>query len=217
MENVSQMATPPDSTPGDSKPTDNRKPAGLMALLIFVAAAVAIALIFEMSTSSDSGTHHRSVGHRLPHLDLKPLTGAGKPVALGDLEGRVTLIDFWGTWCPPCVEEFPHIAALAAKYGDRSDFKVLAVSCGGAEENGQAALAEQTEAFLQSYRIDLPTYRGPGGFSRQAVGMVADGFGYYPTTLVLDRQGIIRGMWVGYRRGYEQQIEKLVVELLGAK
>ena len=47
--------------------------------------------------------------------------------------------------------------------------------------------------------------------------MIADGFQGYPTTLVLDRQGIIRGMWVGYQRGYEQQIEKLVAELLAEK
>jgi thiol-disulfide isomerase/thioredoxin len=212
------MTSTPDSTPSDSNPTTDSKPAGLMVLLIFVAAAVAVALIFEMSSSSedpDSGTHHPAVGHRLPHLDLKPLTGNDKPVALGDLEGHVTLIDFWGTWCPPCVEEFPHIAALAAKYGDRPEFQVLAVSCGGREEDF-AEIAQQTEAFLQSYKIDLPTYKDPGGYSRQGIDLVA-GFKGYPTTLVLDRQGIIRGLWFGYRRGYEQQIEKLVAELLAKK
>ncbi len=186
-------------------------------MLVFVAAAVVIALVFEMSSSEDRdiGIHHPAVGKHLPSLDLKPLTGDGKPVALGDLEGRVTVIDFWGTWCPPCRDEFPHIAALATQFRDRPDFQVLAVSCGGGEEDF-ALIADETKAFLESYKIDLPTYKDPGEYSRRAVGIVAgvEGFRGYPTTLVLDRQGIIRGVWFGYRAGYEQQIEKLVAELL---
>jgi thiol-disulfide isomerase/thioredoxin len=208
------MASSSDSTPsGSGHPTD-RKSGGLATLLIFVAAAVVVALVFEMNSSVDRdiGIHHPAVGKRLPNLDLKPLTGGGKPIALGDLEGRVTLIDFWGTWCPPCRDEFPHIAALAARYANRPDFQALPVSCGGGEED-YTVLAEQTKAFLDSYKIDLPTYKDPGEYSRRAVDMVA-GFRGYPTTLVLDRQGIIRGLWFGYRAGYEQQIEKLVAELL---
>ncbi len=183
-------------------------------MLVFVAAAVVIALVFEMSSSvdRDAGIHHPAVGKRLPGLELKPLTGGGKPVMLGDLEGRVTLIDFWGTWCPPCRDEFPHIAALAAQFRNRPDFQVLAVSCGGGEEDF-TQIEDETKAFLESYKIGLPTYKDPGGYSRRAVDMVA-GFQGYPTTLVLDRQGVIRGLWFGYRAGYEQQIEKLVAELL---
>jgi thiol-disulfide isomerase/thioredoxin len=216
-ENDSQMASSSDATPSGPGQTSGRKSGGLATVLIFVAVAVVVALVYEMSSSVDRdiGIHHPAVGKRLPGLDLKPLTGDGKPVALGDLEGRVTLIDFWGTWCPPCREEFPHIAALSAQYGNRPDFQLLAVSCGGGEED-YTALADETKAFLENYKIDLPTYKDPGGYSRRAVDMVA-GFRGYPTTLVLDRQGIIRGLWFGYRAGYEQQIEKLVAELLTAR
>jgi cytochrome c biogenesis protein CcmG/thiol:disulfide interchange protein DsbE len=211
---TSQMASTPDSTPSDANSVGNRNSSGLATVLIFVAAGIVVALVFEMSSTEDRdvGTHHPAVGRRLPHLDLKPLTGEGKPVSLGDLEGRVTLIDFWGTWCPPCREEFPHIAALAAHFRNRPDFQVLAVSCGGGEEDFNV-IADETRAFLESYKIDLPTYKDPGGYSRRGIDMVS-GFQGYPTTLVLDRQGIIRGLWFGYRRGYEQQIEKLVAELL---
>jgi thiol-disulfide isomerase/thioredoxin len=208
------MASSSDSSPSGSDRTGGRKSGGLATVLVFVAAAVVIALVFEMSSSEDRdiGIHHPAVGKRLPSLDLKPLTGDGKPVALGDLESRVTLIDFWGTWCPPCRDEFPHIAALATQFRNRPDFQVLAVSCGGGEEDF-AQIEEQTKAFLESYKIDLPTYKDPGGYSRRAIDLVA-GFQGYPTTLVLDRNGIIRGLWFGYRAGYEQQIEKLVAELL---
>ena len=81
------------------------------------------------------GTHHPAVGRKLPQLELKPLTGDGRPVSLEDLKGRVTLIDFWGTWCPPCAEELPHIAALATRFSGQLDFQVLAVSCGPDNRN----------------------------------------------------------------------------------
>jgi thiol-disulfide isomerase/thioredoxin len=210
----STVATNPDSVPSDRpKPETSHKRGNLAAWLVFFAAAIAVGIVFEMSGGEEMGVRHPAVGHRLPHLELKPLTGNGKAVTLADLDGKVTLIDYWGTWCPPCAEEFPHIATLAAKYRDRPDFSVLAVSCGGRSAERFDEIAVETEAFLQSFKIDMPTYKDPGGFSRRGVDMVA-GFAGYPTTIVLDRQGVIRGMWVGYRQGYERQIEKLVGELL---
>ena len=194
-------------------PTGRRR-GNLMAWLVFAAAALVIGLVFQFSGKEDLGTSHPAVGRRLPQLELNPLTGDGRPVSLADLDGRVTLIDFWGTWCPPCAEELPHIAALAAKYAGQPDFQVLAVSCGPDNRNEDPAqIAEQTEAFLHNFKINLPTYADPGSVSRRGVDLIAE-FKGYPTTIALDRRGVIRGMWVGYRAGYERQIEKLIADLL---
>jgi len=185
-----------------------------MAWLIFGAAALVIGLVFQRSGREDLGTSHPAVGRRLPQLELKPLTGDGRPISLVDLAGRVSLIDFWGTWCPPCAEELPHIAALAAKYASQADFQVLAVSCASDNRNEDLAqISEQTNAFLHNFKINLPTYADPGSVSRRGVDLVAEFVGY-PTTIILDRRGVIRGMWVGYRPGYERQIEKVVADLL---
>jgi thiol-disulfide isomerase/thioredoxin len=206
-----------------SDPPENRaaekhraRRGNLMAWLIFIAAAAVIAAVFEFSGTSDTGTNHAAVGRRLPQLELKPLTGGGRDVSLADLQGRVTLIDFWGTWCPPCAEELPHIATLATKFAG-ADFQVFAVSCGSDNRNENAAeIAEQTEAFLKSFKIALPTYFDDGAYTRRGLDMIA-GFVGYPTTIILDRRGTIRGMWVGYQPGYERQIEKLIAELLNEK
>jgi thiol-disulfide isomerase/thioredoxin len=196
-----------------ANPLGSHERGNVVAWLVFIAAAIAVGVVFETPGGEAMGIRHPAVGRRLPHLELKPLTGDAKAVTLADLDRKVTLIDYWGTWCPPCAEEFPHIATLAAKYRDRPDFSVLAVSCGGGSAERFDEIAVETEAFLKNLKIDMPTYKDPGGFSRRGVDMVA-GFVGYPTTIVLDRQGVIRGMWVGYQQGYERQIEKLVGELL---
>src|SRR5688500_14158865 len=74
------------------------------------------------------GTSHPGVGKALSQLELQGLTGDAKDVSLTDLSDKVALVNFWGTWCPPCVEEVPHIAALEKKHKDSKDFKLLAVS-----------------------------------------------------------------------------------------
>lgn len=185
-----------------------------VAWLIFCAAALAFAIVYEIGGNRDSGNGHAAVGKRLPQLELKPLTGGSSPISLADLEGRVTLLDFWGTWCPPCVEEVPHLAVIAEKFRSRPEFLLLPVSCGGREDF--AELAANTEAFLTSRQLTMPTYFDPGAYSRHGVDMIA-GFQGYPTTIVLDRHGVIRGFWFGYYRGDERQIEKLVADLLEEK
>jgi len=61
--------------------------------------------------------------------------------------------------------------------------------------------------------VDLPTYADPRSVARAAVDAVA-GFDGYPTTLILDRQGVIRGVWVGYAPGAERQMQRLIEQLL---
>jgi len=161
-----------------------------------------------------------AAGDRLSQLQLVGLTGAAQDVILEELDGQVVLLNFWGTWCPPCQRELPHIAAIEAKYRDRTDFRLLAVSCAVDPRNEDEpqeleALRRTTAQFLGSQGLDLPTYADPGAITRQAVNE-AVGFEGYPTTLLIDRQGVIRKRWVGYRPGVEAEMEQAIEELLSA-
>jgi thiol-disulfide isomerase/thioredoxin len=210
---VEQSAFAEDPSP-DTPLNDGSSRRSVAWILAFFAVAVLALLVIQFfAPSRDLGTDQTALGHSLPDLRLEPLTGDGQPVRLGDLAGKVVLLDFWGTWCPPCRAEFPHIVALADKYRDRSDFELLAVSCGSGGDDTSQSLRPATEAFLQDRKLDVATYFDPQGYTRREVDKVA-GFEGYPTTLVLDRQGVIRGMWVSYEPGTERHIGELVAKLL---
>jgi thiol-disulfide isomerase/thioredoxin len=153
----------------------------------------------------------------LDELRLQPLTGDARPVSLADLRGRVVLLNFWGAWCQPCRIELPHIAELYKRRQSETDFILLAVSYGwSVEDQNIDALRRNTNALLTKMHITMPTYSDPGDVTRNAVGR-AVGFEGYPTTLVLDRQGVIRGHWLGYEPGQEREMASLVDKLLKEK
>ena len=162
-----------------------------------------------------TGSNHPMVGTELFHLALESLTGDGGSIGLDDLSGKVALINFWGPWCPPCVEELPHVAELESKHRGESDFQLLAVSCEGGSQESLSELRGSTAALLEIADIDMPTYHDPGGTSRKALGIMTgmDWF-IYPTTVLIDRRGVIRGLWLGYVPGNEKQMELEVERLL---
>lgn len=139
----------------------------------------------------------------LDDLQLVGLTGTSSRFDLQDLRGKVALINFWGTWCAPCRKEFPAIEALARRYRRDREIRILAVSCSGGLRENLPRLKQQTAEFLAQQGTTLPTLADPEGRSRQAIER-AVGFRGYPTTILLNRQGEIRGVWVGAPRDAER-------------
>ncbi len=156
---------------------------------------------------------HPAVGQKLMGLDLQPLSGADEPVTLDSLAGKVALVNFWGTWCQPCRIELPHIAKLGSDLRDRADFKLLAVSCGTEYPEDVEGLRIETENSLRQWNIDLPTYCDPDGTTRAAFRRLT-GLEVVPITFVVDRQGMLRGLWPGYASGIEEEMAGLVDQLL---
>ncbi len=150
---------------------------------------------------------------RLSELELQPLAGGASPVSLADLTGRVVLINLWGTWCPPCRQELPHMADLQRSFKDHAGFRLLAVSCGRNGNEDLPTLQRNTEELLSQQNIHLPVYADPGGITRAAIANAVGKRGY-PTTLLIDRSGNIRHVWTGYRPGLEDEISQYVRQLL---
>jgi hypothetical protein len=188
-------------------------------VLAILAALLVLILVFKPTAAlrEDSALSHPAVGKPLPDVELVPLTGNASAVTTENLAGKVVLIHFWGTWCGPCQQEFPHLVALARNFAQQSDFQLVSVSCGpdgGYEDVDQLRL--ETERFMNAMRSNLPTHCDPDMSARRAVDK-AVGFPGYPMTLVMDRQGIIRGVWNGYAPGMERSLESLVASLLVTK
>jgi thiol-disulfide isomerase/thioredoxin len=92
----------------------------------------------------------------------------GKPVRLADLKGKVVLVDFWATWCPPCAAAFPHLREVELKH--RADgFTVLGVNLDAMSQDAEGKQADPKEAlanvrwFLLQHRSSWPDVVGAGG------------------------------------------------------
>ena len=133
--------------------------------------------------------------------DFTATTAAGKDIKLSDLKGKVVLVDFWATWCGPCVMEMPHVKALAAKHA-KNDFAILGVSL----DHERAKL----DAFIKAQGLTWPqAYDGKGwqnGIARMY------GVHSIPMTVIVDREGLIARVGV---RG--DTMDAVVAELLAEK
>ena len=207
----------------DSQPTGQPRQRPFMKSLLFwvVALICAIGLIDLLNVGIGirmpvirGPESHRGVGQTLAFLDLTPLTGNVASLSTSDLQNHVTLLNFWGTWCPPCREELPHMAGLRQRFAGQEAFRLAAISYPPGGQDGDAeSLREETETLLKRLNLDLPTYSDPGDRTRAAVDQVV-GFEGFPTTLLLDRHGVIRAVWVGYRPGVETEMERYVDKAL---
>ncbi|MGC3970662.1 MAG: TlpA disulfide reductase family protein [Pirellulales bacterium] len=150
----------------------------------------------------------------LTALELTPLNDAARPLMLDDLRGQVVLMNFWGTWCPPCRDEFPHLVALAKQYADRKDFRFLSISSPSGPDVGLSELRTDTQAYLALKGYDLPQYADPSGATRRATAAVAEA-GVYPATFLIDREGRIVAGWLGYTPAAFEDVKMQTASLLG--
>ena len=156
---------------------------------------------------------HAGVGKTLSQLKLEPLRDDLKPVRLADLTGRVVLISFFGARSSTSPEVLQQIASIDEPFQDQPALKLLAVSCPRDANQVAGELRRDTWTLLRREKLHLPIYADPHGLTRSAVSRVigADGL---PTTLILDRRGRIRGVWAGFRRGVENEMQQLIGQLL---
>jgi len=112
-----------------------------------------------------------------------PLEVWGKPGHLTDLKGKVVILNFWATWCPPCIEETPSLNRLQ-KYVESRNALVLGVSI----DEDPAAY----EKFLKDQVIVFPTFREP---TRKLA--LDYGTPVFPDTYVIDRHGKILRKFFG--------------------
>jgi cytochrome c biogenesis protein CcmG/thiol:disulfide interchange protein DsbE len=120
-----------------------------------------------------------------------PLELAGKPAHLSDLRGKVVILNFWASWCPPCVEEAPSLNRLQDHVKARN-----ALVVGVAADQDPAAF----EKFLLDQGISFPTYRDPASKDNKSPIAVSYGTSVIPETYIIDRHGKIARKFIGFQR-----------------
>jgi peroxiredoxin len=134
-----------------------------------------------------------------PAFTLQDLNG--KSVSLAGLRGKVVILDFWATWCPPCVQEIPHFVELHEQYKDKG-VEIVGISL-------DHAGISVVKAFVQKFQIKYPIMMTDGKVDK-AFGPITN----IPTTFVIDPAGNIRETYVGYndKAVFEADIKKLLAE-----
>ena len=131
-----------------------------------------------------------SPGASFPY-DFTVTTLEGEQLSLADLRGKAVIVDYWGTWCPPCRAEIPHFIALKKEFGDRLEI------VGMTWENGKGGPATEAmvKAFAKQQGMNYPLTLLT---EREQLAKVPD-LNAFPTTLFIDKGGRVRAKEVGYR------------------
>ncbi len=136
--------------------------------------------VIALMTSCTTGSRPPRIGEAAPDFSLQDTS---KTVALHDLRGKVVVLNFWATWCPPCVEEMPSLVQMQSRLRDRG-VTVLAVSV-DVDENAY-------KKFLQDHGVDLLAVRDANQKSNALYGTFK-----FPETYVIDRDGKVRRKFIG--------------------
>jgi thiol-disulfide isomerase/thioredoxin len=163
------------------------KQTGALALIIFVAM-----VLFSCKGENKSVAIQQAFQFKVTGLNEKTIT-------LSDYKGKVLILDFWDTWCPPCKAEIPHFVELYSKYNSEG-LEILGVAFG---REGLDAL----HGFIAEYQINYP--------NALANEEIINGFGgisSIPTTFLIDKNGNVFKKYVGYQEKsvFENDIKTLL-------
>ncbi len=136
---------------------------------------------------------------KTPKLCLEDLNG--EKVQLAALKGKIIFLNFWATWCGPCIEEMPSMEALYQQY-KKTDFLFLTISihCGG---------REPVRRFIERHRYRIPILLDPAGKTLEVFEISR-----IPATLIIDRNGRIIGRVIGPRNWSSPEVLSLVNYML---
>jgi cytochrome c biogenesis protein CcmG, thiol:disulfide interchange protein DsbE len=147
------------------------------ALIPLVITLIALILILS---ARHSGSRPPGIGLPAPDFTVQD---SDRKIEIRDFRGQIVLLNFWATWCAPCVEEMPSLVQLQRRMKDRG-ITVVAVSV---DVDGDAY-----HNFLKDHQIDLLTVRDPNQKANNLYGTFK-----FPETYIIDRDGIVRRKFIG--------------------
>ena len=142
-----------------------------------------------------------SVGETVPSFKARTIDG-NKSLALEDYRGKVVLLDFWASWCPPCLKSLPKYNDLRREIGT-ANFEIVAVNV---DEN-----TDDARKFLQKHPVSYPIAKDPKGILPGVFGVKA-----MPTSYLIDRNGVVQYVHAAFKEGdieiLRAEIQKLIAK-----
>lgn len=176
-------------------------------VLVLVALAAAVAGLWTMRKGTENKANPPIQGamrdftvsrDRPPSPAAKLIAADGKETTLAALKGRVAVVNFWATWCAPCIKEMPSLDRLRGQLGS-DQIAVIAVS---EDLKGWPVIAP----FLDERNLrSLLVLSDPEGVAQRGLGVTV-----LPTTVIIGRDGHIEGMLVGAAEWDSEDAMKLL-------
>ena len=159
-----------------------RKIVLLAVVLIFIAGGLYLSFTGSSRVSQEPAGSTAEVGKQAPDFTLSAFDGTS--YTLSELRGKVVLVNFWATWCPPCRAEMPSMEKLN-RLMEGENFVILAINV---EQNGRQAVGRFLESSPHSFPVLL---------DEQAVVQKRYGVYKFPETFVVRKDGIIDDKLIG--------------------
>lgn len=163
-----------------------------------VLAVVLLAFTFAAcSKGDDAAPFKKASSAPAPAFTLTSVQGGD--VSLSDFKGKVVVIDFWATWCPPCQRSIPHLVDLQTRYGSKG-FSVVGISL---DQN-----PNDLTGFLKQRPVNYPVLFGSEEV-KQAYRVSS-----IPRIFILDREGVVQGDFLGFSDENAQAMEAIIAKAL---
>ena len=142
--------------------------------------SIAVGIVLLAMSGCYSGSRPARIGSAAPDFTVQD---AGRAVTLSQFKGQVVVLNFWATWCPPCIEEMPSLVQMQQRMKAKG-VTVLAVSVDVDQSNYQR--------FLRDHNVDLLSVRDADQKSNALYGTFK-----FPETYIIDRNGVVRRKFIG--------------------
>jgi peroxiredoxin len=142
-------------------------------------------------------------GAPLPEFSATDMTG--KEIDSAQFAGKVLMLDFWSIYCSTCIKEMPHLVDLYNKYNSQG-LEVIGVDL-------DPFAPKRIKKFLKGLDFTI-TY--PNILDRKGKMKTLMGVSMLPTTILVDTSGVVRLFHIGYKPGFEKELEEKIKKLLPA-
>lgn len=130
----------------------------------------------------------------------------GDTQKLKDLQGKVVILDFWATYCPPCIKEIPHLKELQKQYG-KENLEIIGLHVGGEEDR------PKVPAFVEQLKIDYTLATPENELTRFIFGKETA----IPQTAIFDRKGKLVKKIIGFDEQIKKELDSAVEQTVNQK